>query len=253
MEQRLAVHTGVPPGTREVWLCLPGDAARDPWLHELLQGLAPGTRVVSWISDPSAATMLGPHLPSRAPLTRGLATTLARVGDGGVAYWVPVLGAVLERSAHGREIARRLRAGGLATVTVAHFDVLAETLVAATAISVAVLEAHGFRRDAMRSRERRALVVAAFRETGLGSTRAGGTLLGGALWALPRLPDRLVPLGLDAYVRAHFVKLGGQTRAQLDDLRQRAADRGVDPRCLDRIVAGLAPDQPTAATGRSSV
>lgn len=247
-QQRLEVHTVVPPGAREVWLCVPGDAASDPWLHELLRGLTPLTRVVSWLPDPYAAERLGRHLPAGAALDRGLFTALC-FADRGFVYWVPGLGAALERSAGGREIARRLRSGGLAARAVPVFDAFAEGLAAGTAVSAAVLELEDWKRDAFRSHEGRSLVVAAYGETT--SRRGPGRLmLAAALWALPRLGGRCPPFDLDAYLRTHFLKVGDQTRSLLGDLRQRALDRGAGTRCLDHLTASLAAARPVGAVPR---
>jgi len=237
VHQHLAVSTVVPPATREVWLCVPADAASDPWLHELLRGLAPSTRVVSWLPDPYVAERLGRHLPAGAVLDRGLFTALC-YPDRGFAYWVPGLGAALERSPGGREIARRLRSGGLAARAIPVFDRLAVGLATGTAVSVALLEVEDWDRDALRSRERRSLAVAAYSEitTGRGP---GRFLLGAALWALPRVNERWLPFDLDVYLRTHFLKVGDQTRAQLGDLRRRALARRTETRCLDRLTTGL--------------
>ena len=253
--QDLPLARTVPPDAREVWLCTATNALTGSWLMDLLAGLSPGTRVVSWLPGAGIADAIRDHLPPDIDLAQGEVSFLsfqaplptAPTPTGGIAYWTLGLGAALDCSRTGRAAARRLRRGGLPAIALPGFGVAASALATTTTVAVAVLETERWDRDVFRRRSQRTLAARAIRQAlqsyaAHGSRRPGpgGERLSAAvLWTLPRLPQRAVPFDLDAYLQFHFSKVGEQTRQLLRRSAEQAALGGTRPAELDLVIRRL--------------
>jgi len=229
----------------QVYLALPSNAVRDPWMKELAAALGS--------SDPNAATIISiqPMADDReailaagvpeARLVSGLISFLAyaaplegetRFAASGLAYWLPPLTAApfSGPDARTRAVVRLLNQGGLHARR--HPDV-PRTVGFPTAIGMAyitALEAAGWSLRAFRTGPELSLGARAAREASAIVARTTGkaflsTQLTAALAFYPALirlvlwfAERIVPLPLEAYVRAHFTKVREQTRLILSSL-----------------------------------
>lgn len=168
----------------------------------------------------------------------------------GTAYWFPPLGKCPFSGAPARvrPLVALLRQGGFPAAC-------ARDVPAQLAFGVALLDPHmvalevaGFSlrslradrallaRAAAASREATA-ITAAFR--GVRAPRFKGALERAGVRVLLAMLPRLAPLDVEGFFRAHYTKVGGQTRALLATYRAEAAARGLPTPALTALSAEL--------------
>ena len=235
-----------------VWLCVPADKLRGPWLEGLLGAIGDATVVVMQpgpdaraivtrvVPDAQVLDGLIPFLAWLAPLQSG--------GSGTAWYLPPVVGTrVSGESGRVRREVDHLRRGGMRAMAVA--DARADNALGSAAMSttMAGLELVGWRLDALRGPHLADTLQAAREAQRIAAVHLGLPAPSGALlrpWALGpgvRLGRRLAPLDLEAFLRTHFTKVRAQTRAGLARLLELGDQHGVQATALAALAARLPP------------
>jgi 2-dehydropantoate 2-reductase len=119
--------------------------------------------------------------------------------------------------------------------------------------AIASLEVAGWSLRRMAEAEHSARAAGAIAEAVAASKPAGSTGPNPASLIAPwsiglgaRLAPIAMPFDIETYLRVHFTKVGPQTRLILDDLRARAARRGLGHQRLDELASRLAELHPGA-------
>lgn len=244
--QDLAVADAVPTDADEIWITTPGNALGSPEMDLLIRSIPEGCPVVSVAPSDHGSVPLSERIPN-SQVTSGAVGFLAFQsplpgGDPlppGMAYWILGAGITLERTAHGRAAATRLKSGGLPAVTTRRLGRRLATLSTIMGVTMAALEVDGWSLKDLSAAPSRRLVGRAARQ---GLAIDGSPHLPDlrratveraarvAAWGLRRVPRRAVPFDLEAYLRWHFSKVGDQTRTGLDDMiaTARSAGRPAD-------------------------
>ncbi len=165
----------------------------------------------------------------------------------GICYWIPGVGAMLQDSQVGRRVAGRLRGAGFPAITVPGFGTLVAAMTTVTTVTVAALELGQWRREVFHNPRTAHLTAKAIVQCTRAQGREGDILghrtmqwvLTGLLSTLPLVPGRLAPFDLDDYLRAHFTKVGPQTRELLE--RWARQTNPEDSRELHQLLDGLMP------------
>lgn len=249
----------------QVYVTVSSTALRTGWFAEVAAAIGDATVVLLQAGPDDRAYALG-HLPE-GRLVQGLISLISypaplpgetRFPDPGMAYWFPPLAPSPMSGPPGRRdaVVAALRAGGLPARGAADVAALTGPATAATMPLLLHLEASGwsFARavwgrgaDGRRlttafgaSREALAIVAA---EAG----RRPPAVFKLLLHALPlrlliRVARALLPLDLETYLRAHFTKVGDQTRLYV----QRYIELGRE---LQLPVSALQAIEPVAVEG----
>lgn len=232
----------------QVYLTLPSTGLHGAWLAALVGAIGDAT-VVGLTPSPGDRALLFAAGVKPEHLVDGLISLVSYHSplDGedadtppGTTYWFPPASpCLLSGSARVDDVVAALERGGMPARR--HRDVphMAAFPNAAFMVYLTALEAAGWSLAALLQREalaravrgaRQALasaeVAAGPRPIALGLLVTRGWLLRVALW----FGLRAVPFPLEAYLRAHFTKVGAQTRLILDSLitRGKAAELPVD-------------------------
>ncbi len=238
-----------------VWLCVAAPALRLPWFDELaaavgdavVVSLQPGLIDPDWFHArvPPARLVFGmiPFIAWSSPLP-GAAPAQ---GDPALSVWHPPLSSTPLSGplAAAQGQVRLLQAGGLRARVVADAGAGSGVASAVLLPVVAALECAGWTFRGLRRRRHLARAVAAKDQ----ALAVAAAFQGRPLPWLPRLPRLLrpwmlriatwlapavVPFALEPYLRAHFTKVGAQTRAALATWRAEGEARGL---AVDAIAA----------------
>jgi 2-dehydropantoate 2-reductase len=241
-----------------VWLCVSSPALQLPWFDELAQAvgeatvvsLQPGLIDPAWMHArvPPERLVLGmiPYIAWTSPLPGQVPLQ----GDPAMTVWHPPFSATpLSGPLDGvTAAAGLLRAGGLRARVVGDATAGAGVASAVLLSTIAALEAAGWSLARLRSRTdlRRAVackdqaVAIAARFRGVPVPRLPVLLRPWMLRILTLLAPLVVPFPLEAYLRAHFTKVGEQTRQSLRTWRQEGEQRGMDVDAIAAMEAVLA-------------
>lgn len=229
---------------------------RGDWFAELVKALGPTPTVVMLQPGPEDRSFVLRHLP-REQLVQGTITVIGyqaplpgetRFAEPGVAYWFPTLAAspMTGDKARLRPVLQALKRGGLPAKRDPNVDADAMWSAAAFMPLLVVLEEAGWslrevRRPARLRKARdagREAVAAMARHRGL---RRPLHLYVGlqtpVLMAVVLMAPAVMPFDLEAYLRAHFTKVGDQTRDFVRYFRAVARAQGVPDRGLTSLEA----------------
>lgn len=249
----------------EVWLCVATTSLGDAWLAEIAAAV-PAATVVSVQPGLGVRDLLHRTIePAR--LVMGIVAFLAwetplpgsedpreraASDDPGTAYLIPPLQPISISGGSERRalaVVDGLRAGGLAARLVEDAEADLAFSTAMMMPIVAGLELAGWslaglssdiELAALATRAVEEAVAVSQSETGRGAPVASSlfhsTLL---LRAGARIAPRFAPFDLETYLRAHFTKVGEQTRVLLSDLAEHASRRGLPHEALASLVRRL--------------
>jgi 2-dehydropantoate 2-reductase len=162
----------------------------------------------------------------------------------GIAYWFPPLGASPLSGARRDSVIAALRAGGLPAKR--HRDVAAVSAFPTALLMplLAVLEQAGWAFAALREPARLALAARAADQALAVVARRRGQRVPALLRLINRplavrlalaLAPRLMPLDVETYLRAHFTKVGDQTRDFLRTYQALGHEAGLPTDGLDQL------------------
>jgi len=252
---RALVHPAELSKTRwaQVWLCVPSDRLREPWLAALLQHIG-GATVVSQHPAPADRQALLAHIES-GQLVEGTISLLSwRVdleGDGlgrDARFLLPPIGDRFSGSAPRVEaVVSALSAGGLSARVIPDAGARYRLMGAFFLPLMAALELSGWSiRGLLRGSHLRLACSAGQEASGLAAARGSRPgALARCLWHAPLLrialsaAGVLAPLPLEAFLRHHFSKVGAQTRVVLTDYLARARQRGVRVPAIEELLGRL--------------
>jgi 2-dehydropantoate 2-reductase len=217
-----------------VWLCVSSTALRGPWLRDLLAATGAAT-VVSIGQDVRDLAVLTEVWPAEqiVQIVQVAPTVLAFPTDAGMAYWLPPGARNGVSGDRARLVMAALRAGGLGARTARPGS--GELTAARMVPYIAALDAADWSPRAPLGLAARASAEAV---ATLGGTLAPPAWLAGlALRVLPLV----VPFDLGDYLRAHFTKVGAQTRLMLDGWIARGEARQLPVARLRELRRSLTP------------
>ncbi|MFF1699585.1 ketopantoate reductase family protein [Streptomyces sp. NPDC058257] len=236
-------------GWDAVWLCVSSTDLHGPWVQDLRDRVGSAT-VVPVIAAPhtlSDLTRIWPAeqivqvVPSvlayQAPLTD-------EVPSPGIAYWMPPGAAITVSGAEDRagDTVAALRAGSV-RARKADREGAAEQNEALMIPYMAALEVADWSLPALRKKlsaptaaaREAAVVAAALTDSEPPATAVPAWAIGLAMRALPVL----APFDLPRYLRAHWTKVGPQTREMLDEWITEGRSRGQPVRRLEELREAL--------------
>lgn len=217
-----------------VWLCIPSNGVHEAGTTALLEALR-GALVVSLTPGLDDRAKLAERV-EEADLVTGLIPFMAWHEAEGIVYFVPPLGASPFEGRRAAEVVDTLRRGALS----ARVDpTLARVAPFGTAVLmplVAELETAGWRFAAFDGAHRRRFRQASAEALQVVAAEVGASAPLGAR-ALRRavhplalaLAGWVLPFDLEAFFRAHFLKVGAQTSRTLAVYAERASQHGVGP------------------------
>jgi Ketopantoate reductase PanE/ApbA len=235
-------------------LTVPGDALAGPWLPALAAA-APRARVVTMTPGKEQLR----HVAAMGrPVTQGIVAFIAwqapLPGESlapGIAFWLPPLLRCPFAGPDAAYVAETLRRGGLPAAVGAGLDETSSHGAAVMALYVTSLRRAGWSLAAWPGSAALATAGRAIAEAHTAITADSG--VPAPTWARlltprtvawgTRLVAGLVPFPLEAYLRFHFTKVGGQTRAHVEALAADAAAAGLDAPALREM---LTPPPPGA-------
>lgn len=243
----------------QVYLTMSSPALRaGGWFAELAPAIGRATLVVLQPGPDDRAFVLA-RVPEEQ-VVQGLITLVgyhaplpgeSRFPGPGAAYWFPPLAAspLSGPAARLAPVIAALRAGGLPARRVRDVAALASFPTAALTPWLAMLEAARWSfRELRRGRDRMAVAARASAE----ALRVMASALGrGAPWPLRvvgrplplrgvlRLAPLVMPMDVEAYLRAHFTKVGDQTRDLLDAYVARGRADGLPVAALEAVRAAI--------------
>jgi 2-dehydropantoate 2-reductase len=232
----------------QMYLAVSSTALRQgPWLAELTAAMDRATMVLLQ-PGPDDRRLALAHVPA-ARLVHGIISLVSylaplpgetRFPEPGVAYWQPPLAASPLEGEQVAAVVAALRAGGLAARRSKGVAALAAHGTALLMPVIAALAAEGWSLSSLRRSARLPLALRAARQAGatIGSpTPIALRLAGrpGLLGLALRLAPLLTPFDLEGYLRAHFTKVGAQTRDFLRAYRALAAGAGLPGDALEEV------------------
>jgi ketopantoate reductase len=253
----------------QVYVTLPSDAVRSPWMRELANALPRDATVVSLQpTREDRAAILEAGVPEDR-LVSGMIAFVAyaaplegetRFAKPGMAYWFPPLGASPFSGPKGRAraVVELLRRGGLPART--HPDV-PRAVGFPTAIGMSyltALEAAGWSLGALARGPLLALGARAGREAseivrhGSGAPDLGTRVAAGLSRRAPLvrmglwIAERMAPFPVEEYLRVHFTKVGAQTRLIVASLIEQGREAALPVDALGALSSSV-PRLPEAA------
>ncbi len=245
-------------GFDQIWLTVPTTSLDDPALAELLRAsgdativsLQPGQGVLEKLSalvapERLVAGMIG--MASWWAPMEGSQEQRERRAAEGVAYFFPPLGPTQLSGARAAAAVFALRRGGAPARRSPDVGP-GQAFASATLMPlVAALESVGWSFARFRSTDAKALAASAALEAIEAAARASGSpppLSRFALrpWLLGlgvSLARVFAPFDVEGFFRAHFLKVGAQTRLMLDQSIAEARAQGVEPSSLERLRRAL--------------
>jgi 2-dehydropantoate 2-reductase len=234
----------------EVWFCVPADALEETWLASVARAVG-HARIVALPPGTESEELLRRAFPDCevVPAMIGMVSYQAPLpGEDvpvpGIAFYFPPGGPSAFGGPQGKAVAKELVAGGCPAVAKMNVGTSSAFGSAVLMPVVAGLEAsdwslRGFRRSNVPT-----LVAAAAHEAlAITAAKAGVaapflTFLVGAfvLKLAAWLAPKLAPFDLEAYLRHHFGKVGGQTRLLVAAYEKEAAARGLESSALGSLI-----------------
>jgi 2-dehydropantoate 2-reductase len=244
----------------QVWLCVPAPAIREPSFDPVIDavGEAPVIDLTPGLGDRAALLTRFPRLRCVAGVVGIVAWRTPLPGQAspgpGTAFWLPPLTASLfdgpETLAPDIEaLVHTLRRGGCPAARRRGAEAMGATASALMLPVLAALESEGWSlRDLIRGR-RLAPAMAAAREAlrvvdDVHGTNSAFLRLVARPWPAQfglGLAPRLVPFDFEAYLRAHFTKVGAQTRAMLAEYVRRGEAAGLPAAHIEALLAAGPP------------
>jgi len=238
----------------QVWLCMSSTALKGPWFDALVPHLGgaavltlqPGLEDRAWVAERVGAERL---LSGVITVIAYHAPLAGERGEPGVAYWFPPLSPFpVSGPAHlVQATLDALRLGGVEAVETE--DTAAITAVGSATMNtyMVALEAAGWSLAALREGPLLPLGARAVRQAQSVAAAVAGCRVGAArALGWPRvarlalaLAPRLVPFDLEVYLRAHFTKVGDQTRAGTRAFIQQGHSRGLPVDAIETLAVAL--------------
>ncbi|MFZ5722845.1 MAG: ketopantoate reductase family protein [Pseudomonadota bacterium] len=243
----------------QVWLTMPSDALRQPWLDEFLPATGRATLVVLQ-PDPEDVAWIREHGGVDRNIVQGLIQFSAwqsplphePAGRTGISYLLPPGPAALFDAGHVESptIVVTLGRGGLRAGMRADLPAHAARMSAMMIPLIAGLELSNWKIARYASHEVLSLAVEASQEAIAAESARYSTTTPWPFRLLVKRPVsrlllQLVPwvpgFNAEEFLACHFRKVDRQTRQMLDTYRRHAAGHGLPHSALDRLIATLPP------------
>jgi hypothetical protein len=236
-----------------VVLTVASDALASSWLAPL--GRATGSATIAVMQPGLRDLERVAESIDRARIVRGLIGIIAfrtplegdaRFPEAGVAYWFPPLVRTLLEGERAAPLVETFRRGGLPVARRAGIAALGGFGGAALEPHIAALELEGWSLAAARKNGRwMAVASRASRQLAALASRATERKVPAALALVSPMTSALIgsvarvamPFDVEAYLRAHFTKVGAQTLANLESAIRDA--QGLPMDAVEELVAGL--------------
>ena len=234
----------------EVWFCVAADALDEEWLASIARAVD-GARIVALPPGIDSEQRLRRAFPKSeiVPALIGMVSYQAplpgeAVPEPGIAFYFPPGNPTVFGGPHGKAVAAELSRGGCRAI--AKKDAATGSAFGSSILMpvVAGLEAAGWSLRAFRQGALPALAARAAREAiaitaaslGVGAPLVRFLVRGVTLKLASWIAPKLVPLDLEAYLRHHFTKVGGQTRLFFAQYRKDAEARGLESGALASLL-----------------
>jgi 2-dehydropantoate 2-reductase len=242
----------------QVWLCVPSTACDEGWLASIAKAVGDAVIVALPPGMDSEARIRKAFPGDRVvPALIGLISYQAPlpgeiVPRPGVAYLFPPMSPSAFGGTHGRAAAEALTRGGCPAVE--NRDISKGSAFGSGLLmpNVAALELSGWSLAGLRSGPWISIAAAAARQAiRIAAARLGVRaplflflLRGLTLRVVWKVAPWFLPLDIETYLRYHFIKVGGQTRQLLGELRADGEARGLETTALAKLAAELPPLDP---------